>query len=696
MNIEDVFRVELSSVLPIYSDKCILPQRILSNILSIHDESNLPHPLIFKIRDANNDIQIYVGVKEFLSPEDDLLIVPDYISRKLKGSALVSIELQVNIPKASVLSLKPLHFYSDINNWKYFLEDKLSLFYTTLTKGESLIIESNNLRYELLVENLNENVACIIDTDITLDIIPLDEHKGSQQLEFKAFSGADKDIITLDNHVEISKLKPLTNPLFSPNIYRIDLSESREKISLMLEADTNDQESIFNVDLIVGFDKMLNMESFIWSTLDQDSDIRQRLISLNRGTENKVINLDLESDRIKNKLARYNPDDEETEYEKWLYIIAFAWHHDCNVRLTLSTSSYAIGEVPVKFDVEEGQAICSNCRKHIPSNQLHLHEAFCFRNNIKCSCGQLFLRKIPGDHWHCEKCPEVGNGNWLQEKHQKLYHHQYSCHKCDLSFTYDNYIDLITQHMGTCCPNKLHECKFCHLVVPQDEATYQDNFENLTHHENLCGNKTTECYRCSKILRRKDLVKHLKIHNLEKVQIEEHATATFSKCSNVNCVNLLQGSSNALLLCDICFGPFYNNQLDSSNFKLQSSIERKYMMQLTKGCGNAWCQNQYCKSGNVSLSQNPKPIKELIKLINTELFTQISSPILPINKGRATTATNKLYFCVNESILQKMALLHSILSENRYKEEMVYKALSHSSSEEAARTWLSNNALLVR
>ncbi|RLV92933.1 hypothetical protein JA1_002876 [Spathaspora sp. JA1] len=185
------------------------------------------------------------------------------------------------------------------------------------------------------------------------------------------------------------------------------------------------------------------------------------------------------------------------------------------------------------------------------------------------------------------------------------------------------------------------------------------------------------------------------MHELDKVQFNQLNKITFNKCCNENCINLLSGgvSTNELGLCDICYGPLYIAQHDPTNLKLQIRIERKYMIQLSKGCGNSWCNNEYCRNGNRSLQQ--KPFKELMELLNQELFRNIHYPKLPINKSREIElgSSNKVWFCVNESISNKRVLLDLLRSEGLYENEIIYKAINERNDEQSIRSWLQEKAV---
>lgn len=701
--------VKPDSSLPRYSDKAIFPPSILSSILDNYGEAKLPHPLVFKI--YNNEKTSYVGVKEF-SSQEGLIELPQIISEKLsiEKALLIRIELVRNIPKGQSLTLKTLQFYPQVHNWKFFLESKLTNFYTTLTKHEVLYIEDGNTVYELYIEAVDESLDTIgiIDTDITLDVIPLNDIMANQQLEFSKntqfINSEEINEIQINDAIDIIDLKLVFANDFKPRIFKIDISNYNLTTPLMVKLtnfDNNDYSSIFNTDIIVGVDKLTNLENYRWTTMDQDFEIQYRLDRKEISKYEKLISINiLNDDELLTKVNR----SEDDISDHYLYVVPFTWEFSGDVKLSITktedTDDKDIVNDTNNNGTTEETATCSNCLKQIPKNKLVLHESFCMRNNIKCSCGSIFLREIPPTHWHCEKCADpknYGNSSILKFKHDKLYHEvPYRCNQCSSTEEFSSFLDLVVNHKSSVCPGKLHECRFCFLIVPQGEATYHDKVENLTNHENACGNKTTECFKCNKILRSKDLAKHLKMHDLDKLQMNQQSKLFFNKCLNENCIVITKdnGTHNQMGLCDYCYGPLYIPQHDPTNSKLQSRIERKYMIQLSKGCGFDWCTNTKCKSANPD-GFSGKSHKDLLHYINTSMFSQIHRPRLPINKSTHSDGPNRLWFCVNESIQMRRNLLHQLVLENEYDEELIYKPINEllHVDELSVRSWLLENGV---
>lgn len=648
--------VEKSDTLPEFSDKCLLPPSFLETAISSHD--SLPHPMVFIL---NNDILI--GVREFTAPENTIL-VPGEIWSRLKANT-VSCVLVSLLPKATSLRIRPAQFYPHVTNWKYYLESFLSTHYTTLSENQRFNYHDKvaGMDVEIMVDKASEPSVVVVDTDIVLDVAPLNDIMAAQQLQQESAMMKYEEIPEISSSVAVD-LEPF-NKITLPLIYKINLLQYPEMVSIQITP-TDD---LYNTDILCSLDKFLNLENFMWSTMDQDV----------KGDMTKTVTIDTKIDLITNTQLKSSSSD-----ELWLYIVPFAWEHNSKVSINISTKPQT-NETP-KFESFPSQTQCGNCKSFIDSAKIPLHEAFCYRNNVRCSCGEVFPKAIPNTHWHCEKCPDIhGESALFKFKHDKLFHSRpYMCDKCDDNTEYSSFLELVQHHKANSCASRLHECQFCHLILPQGEATFEDRFLNLTHHENECGNKTAECYQCGKFLRNKDLASHMKIHEIVKT---ENNAEIFPKCANINCVNMYHSQENELGLCETCYGPLYLSILDPNNMKLQLRIERRYVLQLTKGCGNSWCRNIECANGNEKLD-----FKQALMRVKAELFPKISSPSLPANKGKATLKNNQFSFCVTESIQNKKNLVDQLVQEGNYGKNMIYKAV-YTCGVESVREWLVQNAI---
>lgn len=641
----------LDPSLPRHSDKCRFPQLLLENVLENNGE--IPHPLVLRLSTATKSV--LVGVKEFTSPEGQILVPQEILDRLTYAASEPATTEVATIPPVTSLLVKPAVFYPHIVNWKYYLESFVSANYTTLSEGQIFFYEDKTAGVTVLlqVEAANAPSVVVIDSDAVLDVIPLDDTMAAQHLAHSEDVGNFENATLLGADPLAFTLEPFSKARV-PKLLRIDLKHYEKPFQIRLIS-----QDATNVDLLVGTDQFVTLENFLWSTISQDNDAFKRAI------------VEPKSDII----ANYTQHCKDSESGCYLYVVPFAWDHAGEIEL--SVTEY----VPEGPDDEVGKVRCGNCKTLIDKANFQLHEAFCYRTNVRCECGQIFTKSVPHYHWHCSKCDPLqsGNSTLAKFKHDRMFHSgPYVC-TCGETTEYALYLDLVTSHKATDCPLKIHECRFCHMIVPQEQATYQDKYANLTHHESECGGKTTECYLCGNILKRRDLASHLKIHELKKVQENE---IQLNKCSNANCVNLIDDASpNDLRLCALCFGPLFAPVHDPTYVKLKSRIERKYMLQLTKGCGNAKCENQECATG-----YTPLDFKLAHQRVQNKLLPFVKVPQLP--GVVAETTHNIFWFCVDSSTANRRELVQLLQKENNYSSNSVIRAVNATTSEASARDWL--------
>ncbi|KAG7928290.1 hypothetical protein KL925_001590 [Ogataea polymorpha] len=586
--------VEKSTAIPVHSDKIDLPASVLELLVKQHDP--LPHPLTFRLATATN--VCYAGVREFSAPENTILVSGDlYEALKGEGGFPVQAEL-VELPKATDLSIKPLKLYKNILNWKWFLEAKLTKYYCSLTRGQTLHLEDEFGSYELLIDKLEPApTVCIIDTDINLDVVPLNDEMAKQFLHRETI-----DAIRVNQSAQTDKL------------LKLEL-EDHERV--LITADT---------DYVVSNLPNVSDHSFIWHTLNGD-----------------------------NKLMLQNT---FPYFEKTLYLLPFG-------PTLVQLSAYSSETVnPVSSD-----NVCSNCGATVAATSKIMHENFCLRNNVKCphGCGKVFLRTVPENHWHC--CEAYGDDEASFNRHRKYYHEPVTleCSRCSQVVS-TRLVDHCV-HVATSCPYTLHECRFCHLMVPKMEASTDALLSGMSQHELECGSKTTECPRCKRNVRLRDLESHMKLHELNRVSKPKPVI-----CSNVNCIREA-ATSNELKLCDFCFGPLYSPVNDPTGQKLRSRVERRYILQLNSGCGNTWCKNKECKSSGMVSFKN---FGEILNHIKTQLM---SSPVF--------------YFCVDLATTKKMLMVSLLLDEHEYDRAWICKAVQANVNLDDVRSWLSNNAVRI-
>ncbi|CDK25590.1 unnamed protein product [Kuraishia capsulata CBS 1993] len=627
--------------LPRFSDKVILPADILEQLVSARG-LDLPHPLLFEAR--SGQARCFVGVKEFSSDEGEVQL-PSLIADKLglASGDTVAIEVCDDVPRGTKLSLRLTEIYPEIINWKWFLEANLSS-YTTLTKGDILYIEKPHKVYELIVaETEPANSICLIDTDLDLDIQPLNDEMAREM----ARTSSEQN--NQDPPLELQLGRSYTVKTNS-TFHVLDADSFTPSITASLLVGDSADPSGF--DLLVSTNKYVAKDSFIWSS-----------IAGPKGSANYVT------------IDRASP-----LFGKTLFVLPVSWTGiSSSFELRIGSSEQIM---PTKSDNEiilsDQNIECSNCGATVAKNSLFLHQNFCFRNNIRCpkGCGKVFLKHVPESHWHCEDCNSYGDTPESFDIHQSLNHTEMSCEDCEEKPSFVNRI-AYALHRATVCEGLLHECQFCHLELPRGKSTAEARLLSFSGHEFDCGSRTTECPKCDRITKLRELKSHLQLHDLERSHLPVPTV-----CSNVNCVRVSNGT-NSPGLCDVCFGPSYAAVHDPDGKKLRSRLERRYVIQLTKGCGNSWCKNPECKSSGL---QQYGSMKEVI-----EHVTRILS-----------RSQEHLAFCVDESTTKKKLLVDFVMEDPglKFAYEWVCKGVNEvdlNDSNESGRiaklySWLEDNA----
>lgn len=604
-----------------------------------------------------------MGVKEFTS-EEGTARVPFVVASRIGLEANQSVHVQyVELPKATSLTLSVLDENHGVDDWKALLEVQLQSGYTALTKGDTLVImdpasNSQNFFQCLVTDIKPADAVCIVDTDIDLDIIskePVQDGKGKTVTERKEVTQIE---LSLDTPTLVSQL---TSAQDQP----LSLKKWNSKLPLLFKIETLEKEDSPFVNLFIGFSEYAtSRKSFTHSTLFS----QQNTITLNPNDPFLSSN-DLSVPEI-----------------------FLSLHSDKDiVSNVIVTVSQELTEDEDMTDVETAASAestkCSNCLQTVPTRSFQLHLTFCERNNIACpdGCGQIFLRRdggIPQSHWHCNEHNVWGNTLDLKELHDEYAHTPVqACPECHEDEAFYNQISLAL-HRATTCPMKLHICRFCHLKLPQERASPVDILEGYSGHESRCGGRTTDCPKCKKAIRLRELASHMEYHNFERLSNAN----TPRLCTNANCVRTIATGADpkqTLGLCGICFGPLHNTAYDPTGAKLRQRLERRYVIQLTRGCGRAWCMNTTaCATANPVKMAMPAVMARATELVAAS--TSESSP----------HGTGEHLWCVDEMITKRKLVVDFMTEEGIYSREWVSKAIETCMGNEgSARDWLEANAV---
>lgn len=699
-------------------------------------QPELPHPLTFRLVNADSGRVIYAGIREFSASDGEVALSPSLrealgvkagpmrtVSRPKPKHVIEDEDVEMNgveeeetfeeetwgnitvhakqLPKGTFVKLRPLEAGYDPEDWKSLLEQHMRVNYTTLTKGEVLAVPGgrgvgkSSEEYRFLIDEFKPDVdgICVVDTDLEVDIEALNEEQARE---------------TLKKIVARSQRAPGTNAGSSIG-GPLDLMKAQE--GQVLPGDYVDY-------TLPSWIKSHGIEVEL-SGVDENSEVdlyvspfapRQRV----RPREEEY--LFVETSSRYPKRIWISPTNVELEDAEALYISVHAFSSTterADGAVTPSPKPFTIkvspfdpqattnGHAEELTEVEHSpdDVQCNNCKQWVPKGRLVLHENFCLRNNILCpqGCGQVFQKRSPeyANHWHCPHDSSYGNTAASKAKHDHLSHTPQTCSGCDRTYAS---MSTLAAHRTSVCPGKLILCQFCHLEVPQEGDPEVPNPEallsGLTPHELADGGRTTECHLCNKIVRLRDMRVHLANHELEKKSKPEPRV-----CRNVICGRTLDGAShsgdtragtrmgngpgNDIGLCSTCFGPLYVAMHDPEGRALRRRIERRYLTQLVTGCGKPWCKNEYCKSGRKNNG------------IATSLSMKDALPMVkPLLEG--LQGDNPLHFCTEEKMQQRRGLAEMMAAETGLKGEKyafnwcVAALEAEGGKLDQAREWLKN------
>ncbi|KAI4847731.1 ubiquitin fusion degradation protein [Aureobasidium sp. EXF-8845] len=599
-------------------------------------KNQLPHPLTFRLVNANNGRVVYAGIREF-SAEEGCATLSTFLQQALDlkdDGAQVTIHAR-QIPKGTFVKLRPLEAGYDPDDWKALLEQHLRSNYTTLTRGEVLIVPGPaREEFRFLIDSFQpeSDAVCVVDTDLEVDIEALNEEQARETLSKiaakiqnkqphgeRSSAGGDLDVF----NAQQGQIAP------GDYIdYQLPSWPRSQSLEIELEAADLDDD----IDLLVS-----------------PFSARQR----NRPRTDEHVFGDF-SGRPAKKI-RLEPSNVEMEDAEalWISLHAFSGEDDQSstdsrqftLRVKVGSSKAAESSSSTEQSHNPEDVRCKNCGQWVPQRTLMLHENFCLRNNISCphGCGQVFQKRSSAfeKHWHCP--------------HDTFY-------------------------------------------VPQEGDPDVPNAEallsGLTPHELADGSRTTECHLCSRIVRLRDMDTHLKHHDLTRKSRSQPRM-----CRNAVCGRTLDGTShdgntraavrdtgNDIGLCAACFGPLYVSNYDPENKALKRRIERRYLTQLLTGCGKPWCRNTFCKTGRTNTGEGGSmSTKDALPMIKP----YVDAIITPAE-------TKPLHFCVDEASQTRRTIAELMKEESGMKGEAyslpwcIGALEAENGQTDKAREWLGN------
>lgn len=599
------------------------------------------------------------------------------------------------LPKGTFVKLRPLEAGYDTEDWKALLEQHLRNNYTTLTKGDVLVVPgggtigSADEHFRFLVDEFKPegDGITVIDTDLEVAIEALNEEQARETVKRLAAKNGNAGSST-----------------GSSAGGSIDLFATVE--GQVLDGEYVDYE-------LSSWDRSQGIEIDL-AALDDDAELdlfvslfgpRQRAKPRN----NQYVFAQTESSYPRR--LRILPSNIELERSESIRISIYSYPSSVTTAspprgFTLSINPYDPNSAPQNGQEPDilhkpDEVQCKNCRQWIPKRTLMLHENFCYRNNILCpkGCDQVFQKASPEwkTHWHCPFDQAFGNTPLSESKHNAYNHTQTTCPGC--SRTYSS-LSTLAHHRTTICPAKLILCQFCHLQVPQEGDPDSPDpiamLTGLTVHEQADGGRTTDCHLCGRLVRLRDMRAHLAHHDLSKSTRPAPRICANKLCGSTRDGTALNGDTRVhritdgddehLDLCPKCFGPLYVALHDPEGKALRRRIERRYLTQMVTGCSKPWCANTFCQTGRLHQSLPPqgKNLREALPLVK------------PIVDALAASAANGGYdvpldFCVDEASQRNRTVAEMVSAGGVYGLEWCVGAVEAAQGDLGkANEWLVN------
>lgn len=655
-------------------------------------QPQLPHPLTFRLVNPRNGRVVYAGIREFSAEEGHVCLSKFLrhalgIDKEVEETEQITVTVHAQqLPKGTYVRLRPLEAGYDPEDWKALLERHLRENFTTLTVAELLTVPSGRGRsFEFLIDKVapeekegQANGICIVDTDLEVDIEPLNEEQARETLQKLSQKAARKPGSEKGSSTggPIKRGQQIQGRVRRGDYVDYELEIKGGSVQLELEAADGADLDIYVTPFSVYQRAQPRSDEHVFGDMSSKS---FKVLKLDASLPELV-----DAEKLYISVHAFSmPDEAEDDTEppfEYALRVADAMQVDATSDETDSN----------EHNPDEVQ--CKNCQQWVPQRTLFLHENFCLRNNILCpKCKNVFQKSSSEwqNHWHCEYDESYGNDEPSKEKHNYIFHETHTCFNCD--YTADS-LPSLAHHRTTRCPGKQILCQFCHLVVPQQGESDPDMndpevlLSGLTPHEIIDGGRTTECHLCNKIIRLRDMKTHLRHHDLERL-----SRPAPSICRNVNCGRTLKPSKGTPLgLCNICFAPLYTDAHDPEGKALKRRIERRYLSQILTGCGKTWCRNAYCKTGHERSSASGSVLPTSSKDI-----LQVIKPLIdPINTKPPLTDSGldgeiTFYLCADETSQQRRSLGEMLAAEGVYDLRWCLAALEGGGGNlEKAREWL--------
>lgn len=351
--------------------------------------------------DKENDRTTHSGVLEFTADEGTVG-VPPHVWQNLFPTDTPNINLievrYVWLPKGTYAKLQPDQLgFSDLPNHKAILETSLRQ-HATLSEDDIFTVNYGELIYKLRVLELKPSSSVsVLETDIEVDIVVPDsslERTEQNVLMPLTFGKPESGIVDEGNYMYYKFL-------MDNDTWEKVVSEGAH-VEVRVEAETDGGDT----DLYISKHPLLfpTRHQHEWSSHDIGS---KALILSSKdksfGVGNYSVGIYGFKGRIKYHISVSVQDGQNNK---------------AGQQAASSSSSMEIDTVE-----------CKNCKHHIPSRTIALHEAYCSRHNVVCQhagCGVVLRVGEAKNHVHCDKCGQAFQQGEI-EKHMKVFHEPLHC-----------------------------------------------------------------------------------------------------------------------------------------------------------------------------------------------------------------------------------------------------------------------------
>ena len=582
-------------------DRVNLPQVVLEQIIKSQSFGTNGLPFVFQL--SHSTRQTHAVVHSFTAEPGSMALSPFLCTNLGLASpidGIVQLTLIQNLPVCVYASISPLdQFYMDVPDMRALLESYLRRNHTTLTKGEVLRIHDGSHEHLFVLNSLKPADVCLcINTDMEVDIQPVDIGVMHEAAYRKLGANKPNEVEFGNASLELRLEMSADNPSRTYKVSRPH--ESRiEAIGIQFQVNSTNVDA--DVDLFASFmqpPSIVQHEFFC-------CEYRKGFVEIPAGYCDAP----------------------------YLYVSIVSNASDvpfeCILTLSLGNQQQLpTASQPLTDHQQPDAKKCSNCGASVPPASFAMHEVFCQRNNRKCNqCAVVMSKQEYSTHWHCDQCDKHGNVI-ERDKHVRRMHTVLQCDKCHAEML----LCRIAEHCKHACPERLVECRFCHLKVRAGgkSMTAKDLYYglDLCEHESECGSRTIDCVKCGRKIQMKEVQMHVKLFHTPEPSLattERSLSAVeIHLCKNKNCSNIEK------------LGPFKTcrscSQLILGGAKdIQTGIKNlitRYHTQLTAGCDyRDHCCNRYCATATKQPMQPNEAAATAIQLVQQSAMYDKEAPV---------------------------------------------------------------------